>query len=52
MGSAIALWEEFDGVGLYGLAKATKAASQRRQLVALADIYDGGARLDAARGTA
>ena len=49
MGSAIALREDFDGAGLRGLAKATKDAGQSRRLLALAEIYDGGARSDAAR---
>ncbi len=49
MGSAIALREEFDGPGLRRLAKGTKDAAQSRRLLALAEIYDGGARSDAAR---
>ncbi len=49
MGSAIALRGDFDGPGLRRLAKATKAAGQSRRLLALAEIYDGGARSDAAR---
>ena len=49
MGAAIALREDFDGAGLRRLAKATKDAAQSRRLLALAEIYDGGARSDAAR---
>ena len=49
MGSAIALRKDFDGVGLRRIAKATKDAAQGRRLLALAEIYDGGARSDAAR---
>ncbi len=49
MGSAIALRGDFDGPGLRRLAKAAKDAGQSRRLLALAEIYDGGARSDAAR---
>ncbi len=49
MGAAIALREDFDGPGLRQLSKATKDAGQSRRLLALAEIYDGGARSDAAR---
>lgn len=49
MGSGIGLRGDFDGVGLRALAKATKDAGQARRLVALAAIYDGGARGEAAR---
>ena len=49
MGSAIALRGDFDGPGLRRLAKAAKDAGQSRRLLALAGIYDGGDRLDAAR---
>ncbi len=49
MGSAIALQEDFDGPGLRRIAKATKDAAQSRRCLALAEIYDGGARSDAAR---
>jgi len=37
------------GSGLRRLAKATKDAGQSRRCLALAGIYDGGARSDAAR---
>ncbi len=49
MGAGIALRGDFDGPGLRRLAKATKDAGQSRRLLALAEIYDGGARSDAAR---
>ncbi len=49
MGSAIGLREDFDGPGLRRLAKASADANQTRRLLALAVIYDGGARSDAAR---
>ncbi len=49
MGAAIALRGDFDGPGLRRLAKATKDAGQSRRLLALAEIYDGGARSDAVR---
>jgi len=47
--SAIALREDFDGRGLRRLARATNDAAQSRRLIALAEIYDGCARSDAAR---
>ena len=49
MGSAILLRSDFDGNGLRLLARQTKDASQARRLLALASIYDGGSRADAAR---
>ena len=49
MGTAIALRGDFDGPGLRRLAKAAKDAGQGRRCLALAEIYDGGARWDAAR---
>ena len=49
MGAAIALREDLDSSGLRRLGKATKDATQSRRLLALAEIYDGGARSDAAR---
>ena len=48
MGSAIALRPDFDGTGLRRLARASKDAGQTRRLLALAVIYDGGRRGDAA----
>ena len=49
MGSAIALREDFEGAALRRFAKTTKDAVQSRRLLALAEIYDGGRRLDGAR---
>ena len=49
MGAAIALRVDFDGATLRRLARKTKNANQSRRLLALAEIYDGGSRRDAAR---
>ncbi len=49
MCAAIALRDDFEGAGLRRLAKASKDAGQSRRLLALAEIYDGGRRTDAAR---
>ena len=49
MGRAIALREDFDGPCLRRLAKCPKDGAQSRRLLALAEIYDGGRRTDAAR---
>ena len=49
MGVAIELRADFDGATLRGLARKTKNANQSRRLLALAEIYDGGSRSDAAR---
>ena len=49
MGAAIGLREDFDGAALRRLARTTKSANQGRRLLALAEIYDGGRRSDAAR---
>lgn len=49
MGKALALREDFDAAGLRSLARATKHAGQSRRLLALASIYDGASRGDAAR---
>lgn len=49
MGSAISLRGDFDGERLRRLARQTKDAAQARRLLALALIYDGGSRSDAAR---
>ncbi len=49
MGRAIGLREDFDGAALRRLAKGSKDAGQSRRLLALAEIYDGGRRRDAAR---
>ncbi len=47
--AAIRLREDFDGPSLRGLAKRARDAGQLRRLLALAEIYDGGSRGDAAR---
>lgn len=49
MGSAILLRSDYDGDGLRHLARETKDASQARRLLALATIFDGGSRANAAR---
>jgi transposase len=49
MAAAIRLRDDFEGPDLRVLAKATKNAAQGRRLLALAEIYDGGTRSDAAR---
>lgn len=49
MGAAIGLRDDFDAAGLRRLARTTKSANQGRRLLALAEIYDGGSRGDAAR---
>jgi len=45
----MALRVDFDGATLRRLARKTKNANQSRRLLALAEIYDGGSRGDAAR---
>ena len=49
MGRAVTLRADFDGPELRLLAKSSKDAGQSGRLLALAAIYDGGKRLDAAR---
>lgn len=49
MAAAIKLRGDFDGPAVRRLARTTKNANQSRRLVALAEIYDGGSRSDAAR---
>ena len=49
MGAAIALRSDFDGASLRRLARRTPNANQVRRLLALAEIYDGSSRSDAAR---
>ena len=49
MAAPIALREDFGGLELRKLAKQTKDAVQARRILALAEIYDGGSRTDAAR---
>jgi len=48
MSVPIALRRDFDARQLRGLAKKTKSASQARRLLALAAIYDGATRTEAA----
>ena len=49
MGAAIELRLDFDGATLRRLARTTTNANQVRRLLALAEIYDGSSRSDAAR---
>ena len=49
MGAAIGLREDFGSGELRALAKMVKAAGQARRLLALAVVYDGGKRTEAAR---
>ena len=49
MAAPIALREDFDALALRGLAKKTRDANQSRRLLAVAEIYDGGSRRQAAR---
>ena len=49
MGAAIGLRDDFDGAALRRLARITKSANQGRRLLALAEIFDGASRSDAAR---
>lgn len=48
MGGAIPVRADYDGTTLRRLAKASEDANQTRRLLALAVIYDGGKRVDAA----
>ncbi len=49
MGAAIGLREDFVSADLRVLARSSKDAGQARRLLALAVIYDGGRRMEAAR---
>ena len=49
MSVPIALRTDFDAAALRREAKATKDAAQGRRLLALAEVYNGGTRTDAAR---
>ena len=49
MGAAIGLRDDFDGDALRRLARSTKSANQARRLLALAQIYDGCSRGEAAK---
>jgi transposase len=49
MAAAVRLRDDFDAEGLRVLARGSKDAPQARRLLALATIYDGGARSAAAK---
>lgn len=49
MSAPIPLCDDFDGPGLRALAKGSRDPVQVRRLLALAEIYDGGSRGEAAR---
>ena len=49
MAAAIRLREDFDAMALRAVAKRAKDGPQARRLLALAAIYDGGARSEAAK---
>ncbi len=49
MGSPVPLRDDFDAAVLRALARRTLDANQGRRLLALAAVYDGGSRGDAAR---
>lgn len=49
MGAAIGLRTDYDGEALRRLAKMSRDAKQTRRLLALAAIYDGGSRSEAAK---
>ncbi len=49
MGSAVSLRDDFDAASLRTLARRTADSNQSRRLLALAAIYDGDSRGDAAR---
>ena len=49
MSSAVRLREDFTADDLRRCAKVSRDAGQSRRLLALAEIYDGGSRTDAAR---
>jgi transposase len=49
MSAPLSLRSDYDAGALRGLARQSKDAKQTRRLLALAAIYDGGSRADAAR---
>ena len=49
MGAAIELRDDFDGATLRDLAKRSRDGAQSRRLIALAEVYDGQRRSEAAR---
>ena len=52
MGRAIAVREDFDGPTLHQLAKVSIDAGQSRRFLALAEVYNGGRRIDVAQAGA
>ena len=49
MAASVRLHEDFDGPRLRALARCTRDAGQRRRLLAMAEVYDGRSRGEAAR---
>jgi len=49
MAAPVPLRQDFDAAALRSLARRTREAGQTRRLLAMAEIYDGGSRGDAAR---
>ncbi len=49
MAAGVPLRDDYDAAALRALARRTRDADQGRRLLALAEIYDGGSRGDAAR---
>lgn len=49
MAAVIGLRDDYDGMGLRRLARTTNSANQSGRLLALAVIYDGGSRSEAAK---
>jgi hypothetical protein len=49
MGARISLRDDFDGIALRRLSKRCRDGTQTRRLLALAEIYDGARRTEAAR---
>jgi transposase len=47
--TAVPLWRDFDAATLRAVAKKTKDAAQARRLLALAAIYEGAMRTEAAK---
>jgi hypothetical protein len=48
MSAAVQLRDDYDARGLRALAKESRDANQTRRLLALAAIYDGSSRVEAA----
>ncbi len=51
MSTPVPLRSDFDTIGLRMLARRSRDPDQTRRLLALAEIYDGGSRPDAARSS-